>query len=332
MEREREAARRRELPSWLASLGALALVVGTLLATGAVVDRGGSTTVVATELAGSSDTTGTTHGEHDDERAASGDHDAHGDDATTATTHAGAHDTHDPDGSQAGDAHGHGTTQVASGPVTHAHDTSTGTTVPGHDHDPTTATTTPGHDHTPPSTGTTGTTVPHDHDPDPEPGELSPLTLAEIQVARDIAAQYPTAADATAAGWQKITIHLPGIAAHYLRFAWLDGTFELAKPEVLLYGGEGPDAPIVGVNYIVSGSSPPEGFTGDADHWHEHPTLCMNSTIGLIVGDESETPESCAAKGGSIISFAGNWLLHVWCVPGWESPEGIFSHENSKVV
>ena len=45
----------------------------------------------------------------------------------------------------------------------------------------------------------------------------------------------------------------------------LDGTFDISKPEVLLYGGDGLDAPLVGVNYIVGGSQPPAGFTGDAD-------------------------------------------------------------------
>ena len=34
--------------------------------------------------------------------------------------------------------------------------------------------------------------------------------------------------------------------------------------------------------------TPPAGFTGTADHWHEHPTLCFNPTLGLIVGDAME--------------------------------------------
>jgi hypothetical protein len=337
MEGERAAGRDRSdrtvLRAVLAAAAALGHVVGALMVGGASVGGDDPSTVVAGDFAGASDATATTaprdHGAHDDdgtETSSTSGHDEH-----TGTTH-GPDDPHDGHETTApgDDAHDHDTTAATSDPVVHEHAT-TGTTTPGHDHDPTPGTTTPGHDHTTPTTGTSGTTVPHDHD-DPEPGELSPETLAEIDVAREVAMQYPTAADATAAGWQKITIHLPGIAAHYLRFAWLDGTFDLTKPEVLLYGGEGPDAPLVGVNYIVTGSSPPEGFTGDADHWHEHPTLCYNPTLGLIVGDETDTAQSCAAMGGTIISFAGNWLLHVWCIPGWEAPEGVFSHENSKVV
>jgi hypothetical protein len=141
--------------------------------------------------------------------------------------------------------------------------------------------------------------------------------------------QYPTAQSSSAAGYSQITVFFHGIAAHYMNFGLFDATFDPARPEVLLYGEQGQ---LVGVNYIVySGSTPPAGFDGDDDHWHEHPTLCRSTSSGLIIAGEETSAADCAAMGGTQMSFAGWYLLHVWCIPGWESPEGIFSHENSRV-
>ncbi|HEX5614191.1 MAG TPA: hypothetical protein VFZ83_03455 [Acidimicrobiia bacterium] len=322
------SATRHDGLAWLVAGAALVLVVATIqIAAGG----GPSTSVLAAAPASATetdatDTSPTTAGDHDDEHGTTGT--THGDDhgedhGTTGTTHGDDHGTtgttHGDDHGTTGTTHGHDTSGAGTSPTTHGHGGG-GTTPTTHDHG-TTPTTSGGG--TPPTT--------HDHGGG-EPVGITPETLAEIDVARQLALQYPTAADAEAAGWHKITVHLPGIAAHYLRGEYLDDKFVLNKPEVLLYGGEGLDAPLVGVNYIVRGSTPPLGFTGDADHWHEHPTLCFNPTLGLIVGDEHVTSAECAALGGNIISFAGNWLLHVWCIPGWEAPEGVFSHENSLVV
>ena len=118
----------------------------------------------------------------------------------------------------------------------------------------------------------------------------------------------------------------PGIAAHYLQAGWLDSTFDPAHPEVLLYGSSGQ---LVGFNYIVyNGATPPDGFPGTDDLWHEHPALCRSYATGLVIGGETLTDAECAAIGGYMFSFAGFYLLHVWAIPGYESPEGIFSHEN----
>lgn len=311
--------------SWLVAAAALALVVGTIqLAAGG----GPGTAVLDAAPAGATEVppaaAGTTPGhadDHDDAAAAHADdhgtaadeHD-HDDGAHTDTTH-GPADLHGDDHGVNDPTHAHDTDSAA-------HDHGTGPTPPSDDHD---------------HGGGGGTTPPPGDDHDHGGGgvsddEIAPATWEQIAVSREIAMQYPTAADAVAAGWVQITVHFPGIAAHYIRWDWLDSTFVLEEPEVLLYGGDGLDAPLVGVNYIVSGAQPPEGFIGDADHWHEHPTLCVSTSSGLVIGGENVSAAKCAAMGGVVISFAGNWLLHVWCIPGWESPEGVFSHENSLVV
>jgi hypothetical protein len=141
--------------------------------------------------------------------------------------------------------------------------------------------------------------------------------------------QFPTTTDAVNNGYPQATVFFPGIAAHYLDWNIFDGEFDPMRPEVLLYGAQGQ---LVGVNYIVySGATPPEGYAGDLDHWHEHPTLCRDLRTTLIVGGENLSAAECAALGGEVINFEGWYLLHVWSIPGWESPEGIFSHENSRV-
>ena len=159
--------------------------------------------------------------------------------------------------------------------------------------------------------------------------DLSPEVQALVDQGTALALQYPTAALAQAAGWRKSTVYFPGIAQHNLKSSLLDSTFDPANPEVLLYGKDGQ---LVGVNYIVHNvGGPPEGLPGDADHWHEHPSLCLSVTTGLVIGGENLSQAQCAAIGGFVINFQNFWLLHVWTIPGYESPEGVFSHENSKV-
>jgi hypothetical protein len=159
--------------------------------------------------------------------------------------------------------------------------------------------------------------------------DLSPEVQALVDQGTAVALQYPTAAQAQAAGWGKITIYFPGIAQHNLKSPILDSTFDPANPEVLLYGQDGQ---LVGINYIVRNiGGPPEGFPGDDDHWHEHPSLCLSLTTGLVIGGENLSVQECAAIGGFVINFQNFWLLHVWTIPGYDSPEGVFSHENSKV-
>ncbi len=159
-----------------------------------------------------------------------------------------------------------------------------------------------------------------------------PLEVREIlNYSYLIGMAYPTTGAATAGGWVQSTEYFPGIAAHYLHGGgWLDSNFVPWEPEVLLYGSDGQ---VVGVNYIVRNiGGPPEGLPGDFDVWHEHPSLCISTTTSLVIGGENLSTEECAAIGGFVINFSNFWLLHVWIIPGWESPEGIFSHANSLIV
>jgi hypothetical protein len=149
---------------------------------------------------------------------------------------------------------------------------------------------------------------------------------AEIALSRETALKYPTAADATAAGWRMVTPYVPGIAAHYMKFSIVDGTFDIDEPEMILYDGNSPESAVVGLSYYIvqdGTNEPTQGFTGSNDHYHRHVGLC--TVNGLVVGDSTTTKEDCAARGGTKNDGSKGWMSHAWVVPGCESPWGVFS-------
>ncbi len=148
----------------------------------------------------------------------------------------------------------------------------------------------------------------------------------ELALARETALSYPTAADAMAAGWVRVTTYVPGIAAHYMKFSLVDDRFEITQPEMLLYDGNGPEARMVGLSYYLRHSGdaePTQGFTGPNDHYHRHVGLCTGPTG--VIGDSTTTPEECQALGGRKATASNGWMSHAWVVPGCESPWGVFS-------
>ena len=168
------------------------------------------------------------------------------------------------------------------------------------------------------------------------PSEWQPITdpadqLAlqeELSVAGQISDRLPTVADAEAAGYRQIAPYVPGMGTHYI--GGLDGEFDPADPEMLLYNGTDPTSPLVGLSYVVLAPEAPEGFVGPNDVWHNHPGLCMVG--GLVIGLDGTPEDLCESVGGSINEeLADLWMMHLWQVPGWESPWGLFSGENPSI-
>ena len=115
-----------------------------------------------------------------------------------------------------------------------------------------------------------------------------------------------------------------------MNFALVDGVFDPAQPEMLLYGGNGPGALMVGLSYYVSGTTvAPEGFAGGNDPWHQHIGLCTRA--GVVVGGSDLTAEQCAQRGGQKADGSTSWMVHAWVVPGWESAWGTFSAEHPEL-
>jgi hypothetical protein len=151
----------------------------------------------------------------------------------------------------------------------------------------------------------------------------------ELELARETALRYPTVADATEAGWFQVTDYVPGIAAHFMNFGLVDGTFDITQPEMILYDGTDPDSQVIGLSYYIrldGNAEPTQGFTGDNDHYHRHLGLCVGP--GGVIGDSTTTDEECEALGGVKAGGTDGWMSHAWVVPGCESPWGVFSAVN----
>jgi hypothetical protein len=165
---------------------------------------------------------------------------------------------------------------------------------------------------------------------------LDPATRAllkeQLTIARETAMRYPTAADAVAAGYHLVAGFGPGAGAHYIGGPMTGpGTFDPARALSLLYDGTSPTSGIVGLMYFGMGEQAPEGFAGPNDHWHRHSHVCTTFANGKIdvpfPPDSDVTAAQCASVGGRYMAITG-WMVHAWVVPSWESPAGVFSHEN----
>jgi hypothetical protein len=176
----------------------------------------------------------------------------------------------------------------------------------------------------------------HDVAAEHQPDQLlDPTTRAvlsrQLVAARDAAMKYPTVADAEQAGYHLVGGgYGPGAGAHYIRFGGAAlGQFDPAAPPTLIYDGTRPTAQIVGLMYLGMGNhgAAPEGFAGPNDHWHRHSGVCLKGLDVIFPVDANVTQAQCSAQHGFYMKTT-IWMVHAWVVPGWESPAGVFSHEN----
>jgi hypothetical protein len=153
----------------------------------------------------------------------------------------------------------------------------------------------------------------------------------ELALARQVALEYPTAADAKEAGYIQVTGYVPCIGSHWIKVSLMDDTFDVLQPEMLLYDANGLDGRMVGLSYwaATGKGTPPEGFAGPNDVWHQHIGLCIRGA--RVVGAESVTEEECKERGGEKADGSNAWMVHAWVVPGWESAWGLFSGEHPEL-
>jgi hypothetical protein len=154
------------------------------------------------------------------------------------------------------------------------------------------------------------------------------VLAAQLVAARAVAMRYPTVADATSAGYHLVGGGFgPGSGAHYVGGGY-SANFDPSHPLALIYDGISPSSPVVGLMYYSFGTTAPAGFAGPNDHWHRHSGVCLgNGAAVLFPPDSDVTARQCAIARGSFMAVTG-WMVHAWVVPGWESPRGVFSHEN----
>ncbi|MEI7622581.1 MAG: hypothetical protein WCJ88_03420 [Actinomycetes bacterium] len=176
---------------------------------------------------------------------------------------------------------------------------------------------------------------------------LDPATQAELDrqlaITREVAAQFPTLADAAAAGYRRAGGYSPGLGVHYTHSGIAElnpaGTMTdetLRHPQSLIYAGTEPNSPIAGFMYYSMSKIEPTGFPGTNDTWHYHSNVCVkwsaagvDAPFGADRGDV--TKEMCSAVGGVMLNTT-QWMVHVWSVPGWENEDGgVFAEVNPKL-
>ena len=129
---------------------------------------------------------------------------------------------------------------------------------------------------------------------------LPSQTVWELQQARAATARYRDIKNAIKDGYSNINVDVPNMGHHFMNTKLVDGTFDIRKPEILVYNGLDSGNPeLVAVEYAIPLTDPlPEGFTGSADVWK----------------DDSGFPF---------------WLVHAWV---WKfNPDGPFNWTNPTV-
>jgi hypothetical protein len=171
------------------------------------------------------------------------------------------------------------------------------------------------------------------------------VTLArQLATTTPLIEKYPTLGAAEDAGWRQAGPFAPGLGIHYQApGAYLangEGSIPSAglPTPMLIFDGTGRDAPLAGFMYLdYRSKGVPQGFAGPNDVWHFHERVCivMNSKgeieTPLGADDDTITEETCAKVGGNLIKATG-YMVHVWNVPGYESPDGMFHELNRKIT
>ena len=170
------------------------------------------------------------------------------------------------------------------------------------------------------------------------------LLQHQLTLARQAALQYPTVRDVEAAGWRRYGPFAPGLGAHYFNIGGGSGfagigvldDAQVLHPISLIYDGTKPDSRIAGLMYYSATMRIPQGFAGPNDIWHYHTDVCIvNGAAGSINApfgaDTTVTPAMCNSVHGSLLQKT-QWMLHAWVVPGYDSPEGVFSHDNASIT
>jgi hypothetical protein len=160
------------------------------------------------------------------------------------------------------------------------------------------------------------------------------VVAAQLVAARTAAFKYPTVADAVRGGLVQAGRFSPQTGAHFIKLSSLS-TFDPSDPSSYIYDGVSPTSKVIGLMYLSLSTAPPEGFAGPNDHWHRHSNTCVIFGAGQIkvpfAADSDVTLDQCNAQHGTFMRETA-WMVHAWVVPGWESPLGVFSHENTDVL
>jgi len=134
---------------------------------------------------------------------------------------------------------------------------------------------------------------------------LSAETNRQLAQARRATAKYHDVSAAEEDGYVNINIYESGEGLHYVNFSLIDGVFDPAHPEVLLYAPSPNEnrMVLVAVEYVVplsASATAPQGFNGSDDVWRENSEglglweldawIWMNNTDGVFAFKNTRVP------------------------------------------
>ena len=129
------------------------------------------------------------------------------------------------------------------------------------------------------------------------------------------------------AGYYLGSYYSQGVGTHFIDWRLVGMPFDPARPAMLLVDSTpGHTTRLAGFSYWVRSNGPPAGFDGDADVWHNHRGMCFVNAV--MTRENVVDPADCQ---GQWIDGADLWMLHVWVVPGYDNPDGVFAPTNPKV-
>ena len=129
----------------------------------------------------------------------------------------------------------------------------------------------------------------------------------ELAQVRSATARYHNIANAIEDDYEDLGLFAPNQGWHYINFGLVDATFDLEKPELLIYApSSNGGLRLVAVEYAVPvalSPAAPDGFTGEEDDWH--------------IFEAGPGPADDL------------WVLHTWV--WYYNPDGMFFPTNPRV-
>jgi hypothetical protein len=151
-----------------------------------------------------------------------------------------------------------------------------------------------------------------------------PKVRAQLHAARVAATRLMRLAHLESAGYYLGSYFVPGVGVHYIDWRRLDAPFDPAHPAMLLVDGTpGHRLRLAGFSYWLRSPTPPTGFDGDSDVWHQHRGMCF--VDGMLERDGVASAGDCD---GTWVNGQDLWMLHVWIVPGYPNDAGVFAEQN----
>ncbi len=158
---------------------------------------------------------------------------------------------------------------------------------------------------------------------------LSPQTLAQLDAVRAATARYQNVDSARADGYVRFgKTEGPLMGQHWYRKEDVRKPLDLMHPSTLQYATINGKLQLMGVAYTTyqhPGDPAPEGFAGDADHWHMHDVAKLARALVADRPFLSWRVEQ-QIKNGKLGGGDGKTMLvmlHAWT---WtDNPDGVFA-------